>query len=174
MGGENTIRTAIGQGFNAFTPLQINVYISTIANGGTRYAAHLLREVRDFGGETGKITDPQVMASVNISSSDLATVKEGMSKVIEGSTSVTSFSDFPISVGGKTGTAQKDGQSNNAVFVAIAPLNEPEISVTCVIEKGAKGAYASRSVRTVMDCYFGYGKWAENADNGASGANGAN
>ncbi|MCQ2353921.1 MAG: hypothetical protein MJ102_02320 [Clostridia bacterium] len=161
MGGENTIRTAIGQGFNAFTPLQINVYISTIANGGTRYAAHLLHEVRDFGSTEGKITEPEVLAKLDIAPKDLATVKEGMSKVIEGSTTVTSFVDFPLSIGGKTGTAEKDRQSNNAVFVAIAPLEDPEIAVTCVLERGAKGAYASRSVRTVMDCYFGYGNWAK-------------
>lgn len=158
MSGENTLRTAIGQGFCAFTPLQINNYISTIANGGTRYAAHLLREVRDFGAEPDQnnITKPEVLATVPLKRADLDTLKLAMSKVIEGSTTITSFSDFPLTVGGKTGTAEKDGQSNNAIFVAIAPLEDPELAVTCVIERGAKGANASRSVRKVLDKYFGY------------------
>lgn len=158
MSGENTLRTAIGQGFSAFTPLQINNYIATIANGGTRYAAHLLREVRDFGAESDEnnITKPQVLATVPLNRADLDTLKLAMSKVIEGSTTITSFSDFPLTVGGKTGTAEKDGQSNNAIFVAIAPLDDPELAVTCVIERGAKGANASRSVRKVLDKYFGY------------------
>ena len=161
MAGENTIRTAIGQGFSAFTPIQINTYISTIINGGTRYATHLLYAVRDFGSTEGDVTEPVVLSRLRLSDGTLATIKEGMSKVVEGSTSVTSFATLPVSVGGKTGTAQKNGQSSNAVFIAVAPLEAPEIAVTCVIEKGAKGASASRSVRTVMDCYFGYGEWSE-------------
>lgn len=164
MAGENTILTAIGQGFSAFTPVQINSYISTIINGGTRYSSHLLLAVREFGETSGGETEPVVLSELTLSAETLATIKEGMSKVVEGSTSVTSFATLPVAVGGKTGTAQKDGQSSNAVFVAVAPLEQPEIAVTCVIEKGAKGAYASRSVRTVMDCYFGYGDFADNAD----------
>ena len=68
------------------------------------------------------------------------------------------FGDFPaeIGAGGKTGTAQTfSTTSNNAVFVAFAPLEEPEIVVSCVIERGANGYNASWAAREVLDRYFG-------------------
>lgn len=44
----DTIQAAIGQSDNLLTPLQLSVYMATIANGGSRYQAHLLHSVHDF------------------------------------------------------------------------------------------------------------------------------
>ena len=56
---------------------------------------------------------------------------------------------------GKTGTTDKQNKSDNAVFVGFAPFDDPEIVATCVIEQGAKGAWAGVAVRDVFTQYFG-------------------
>ena len=52
------------------------------------------------------------------------------------------------------GTAEKDGQEDNALFCGFAPLDSPEIVVTCVIEEGQHGYYASEVVAKTMAAYF--------------------
>jgi len=153
--GGLTIQTAIGQGYNRFTPLQLANYTAMVISGGTRYSLHLLKEVRRFNGETVLSVEPEVAASLNISNSTTETIRNAMSKVVEENATVTAFDGFKIRVGGKTGTAQVTGQSSNAVFVAFAPLDSPEITVACVLERGAHGTNAARSIRTVMEKYFG-------------------
>ncbi len=151
----NTVATAIGQGYNAFTPLQISNYVATIVNGGKRYSAHLLGEVKTFGGQTVVKYSPNVVSSFDMAE-HYSTIISAMSSVIEEGSASTAFDGFPIKIGGKTGTAQVNKtQSDNAVFVGFAPLDDPEIVVSCVIEKGAKGLNAAQSVRAVMAKYFG-------------------
>lgn len=155
----DTLRTSIGVGYGEHTPLQISNYISMIVNGGTRYAAHLLREVRSFSGEVIYTTEPEVLAEVEIADSAYDAIIEGMSGVLTSSQDLRkAFGDFPeeIGAGGKTGTAQTfSTMSNNAVFVSFAPLKDPEIVVACVIERGANGYNASWAAREVLDRYFG-------------------
>ncbi len=155
----DTLRSSIGVGYSEHTPLQISNYISMIVNGGTRYAAHLLKEVKTFSGETVAVTEPEVLAEVEIADSAYDAIIEGMNGVLSSSSDLRkAFGDFPaeIGAGGKTGTAQTSSvASNNAVFVSFAPLEEPEIVVACVIERGANGYNASWAAREVLDRYFG-------------------
>ena len=155
----DTLRTAIGVGYSEHTPLQISNYISMIVNGGTRYAAHLLKEVRSFSGEVIYSSVPEVKAEVEISNAAYNSIIEGMQGALSSSADLrSSFGDFPaeIGAGGKTGTAQTfSTASNNAVFVTFAPLKKPEIVVACVLERGAHGYNASWAAREVLDRYFG-------------------
>ena len=162
----DTLRTSIGVGYSEHTPIQISNYISMIVNGGTRYSAHLLSEVRSFTGEVIYRSEPEILAEIEIADSSYDAIIEGMHGVLSSSTDLKkAFGDFPaeIGAGGKTGTAQtSSAASNNAVFVAFAPLNDPEIVVTCVIERGANGYNASWAAREVLDRYFGLTKDTEN------------
>ena len=155
----DTLRTAIGVGYSEHTPLQISNYISMIVNGGTRYAAHLLKEVRSFSGDVLFISEPEIKAEVEISTAAYDSIIEGMQGALSSSADLrSSFGDFPaeIGAGGKTGTAQTfSTASNNAVFVTFAPLKEPEIVVACVLERGAHGYNASWAARDVLNRYFG-------------------
>ena len=75
------------------------------------------------------------------------------------------FRDYPIEVGGKTGTAQvSKNKSDNAVFTAFAPWSSPEIAVSCIIEQGANGTDAGMAVRDVFDYYFKLGDYAPAAE----------
>ncbi|MBQ2240870.1 MAG: hypothetical protein II319_01875 [Clostridia bacterium] len=155
----DTLRTAIGVGYSEHTPLQISNYVSMIVNGGTRYAAHLLKEVRSFSGEVIFTREPEVKAEVEITNSAYNAIIEGMQGSLTSSADLrSSFGDFPaeIGAGGKTGTAQTfSTASDNAVFVTFAPLKEPEIVIACVLERGAHGYNASWAARDVLDRYFG-------------------
>ena len=74
------------------------------------------------------------------------------------------FKGYPISVGGKTGTAQTNKNvSNNALFISFAPFDEPEIAIAVVIERGFRGANAAYVARDIYDEYFGI-KYAESGE----------
>lgn len=160
------ISTAIGQGYNTFNPLQLSCYMSMIVNGGTRYSAHLLGSVREFG--TGTIiyeSEPTVAAAFDMSRETYELVMEGMGLVVSSPSSMTSryLSDYPIKVGAKTGTAEVgDSSADNCVFVAFAPFDDPDIVFSCVIEHGVNGYYAAKGARDVFNSYFGYSDTTEN------------
>lgn len=155
----DTLQAAIGQSDNLFTPLQIGSYISTVLNGGDRYSAHLLYEVRKYGtGEVIYKSDPAIADSVEISEENLATVKEGMKGVMDNGSAASVFAGYEVSVGGKTGTAQVvSTKSDNGIMTAFAPFENPQIVVTCVIEQASGGTEAGYAVRDVFDYYFGLG-----------------
>jgi len=152
----DTIQAAIGQSDNQFTPLQISVYLATVLNGGTRYNASMLYQVRNYG--TGEIIydrTPVKADGIEISDEILETVKEGMRGVMDNGSAASVFSGYDISVGGKTGTAQVyTNKSDNGIMTAFAPFEEPEIVVTCIIEQGYGGTQAGYAVRDVFDYYF--------------------
>ena len=93
-----------------------------------------------------------------MTSDTLETIRGAMSKVVDENAAVTAFDGFGVKVGGKTGSAQVTGQSSNAVFISFAPLDDPEIAVSCVLERGAHGANAAVGVRQFMEYYFGRGE----------------
>jgi len=161
----DTLQAAIGQSDNLFTPLQITTYISTVLNGGTRYAAHILDEVKTYSGESVVVSTPRVMDRFTITNDILAIVKEGMKGVMDNGSAASVFAGYEIPVGGKTGTAQvSDKKSDNAIITAFAPFDDPEICVTCIIEQGSGGTDAGYAVRDVFDYYFGVGEYAGTAD----------
>ena len=151
----DTLAAAIGQSDNLFTPLQLSVYMSALINGGVRYRAHILDSVRTFSGETLETTGTEIKSQIEISQATVDIILNAMSEVVESGTTATLFDNYPIKVGGKTGTAQLgSNSSDNAVFVGFAPLSDPEIVTTCVIEHGSKGAWAGMAVRDVFTNYF--------------------
>ncbi|MBO7376017.1 MAG: hypothetical protein J6V01_02835 [Clostridia bacterium] len=152
--GGSTLATAIGHGYNRFTPVQLAGYLATVLNGGKRYSAHLLLEDREFGSESGNICDPGIVCEVNIPDDIRSVLINAMSKVVDENDSVTAFDGFAIRTGGKTGTAKITGQSDNGIFIGFAPLDAPVISVACVLEKSSHGYNAAFPVRDVMEKYF--------------------
>ncbi|MGL5243670.1 MAG: penicillin-binding transpeptidase domain-containing protein, partial [Sarcina sp.] len=131
---------AIGQGMNAFSPVQLANYIATLANGGTRHKVHLVDKVTDSDGNVIEEFNPETLDEMKISNSTLAAIKEGMRRVnhdIEGSASSV-FRGFPITTAGKTGTAtfrndqDKYGRQDFGVYVSFAPLDKPKVAVAVV------------------------------------------
>ena len=154
----DTIAAAIGQSDNAFTPLQLGVYTSTLVNGGDRYAAHLLLKVRDFSTRQDVVvTAPQILSSFPMKEADRLTVIKGMEDVVYGDTSSVYryMKNVPVTVAGKTGTAQTGAKSTeNGLFVCAAPSQNPEIVVVSVIERAGGGSYSAMSAGALLEAYY--------------------
>ena len=152
--GGDTLQISIGQ-MNAFTPLQLANYTATLANGGTHYKASLIEKIVSYDiSEVYDERQPQVANTIQMAEQNLAAVKEGMLSVTEDGTGRAALGDYPIKVGGKTGTSQVTGQVDHSVFVAFAPFDNPEIAISVVLEHGNSGYSAGTIVRNILDTYF--------------------
>ena len=130
------------------------VYTSTLANGGTRYRASLVDKIVSYDlKKTYSDNKGEVLNTVTINPSTLASVKEGMLSVTEDGTGRAVFSTYSIKVGGKTGTAQNEGL-DHSLFVAFAPFENPEIAIAVVLEHGSSGFAAGSVVKAALDAYF--------------------
>ncbi len=152
----NTLQAAIGQSDNTFTPLQLAVYTGTLINGGTRYRAHVVKEVKSYpSGETVEKIEPEILNKIEFSAGVVRTVKSAMKDVVESGSAARLFRGYDITVGGKTGTAQVGGErSDNALFTGFAPYDDPKIAVAVVIEQGANGTDAAYTAKAMYDCYL--------------------
>lgn len=148
----------IGQSIHEYTPLQVTSYISTVANGGTRYATHLLHSVRTFSGEIVYEQKSEVLSTVTISASTLSTVKEGMMEMVNNSGTASMYmyniNKIQEVVCGKSGTAQIGGGRQNCWFTAFAPKDNPKIVVTSIVEDGTSGASVSFIDAAVLAAYL--------------------
>ena len=156
-----TWQAAIGQSDHQLSPVQMATYISTLCNGGTRYTAHLLHSVYRFGSSEPDYvytqTEDTVLDRIALSQEDLNTVFAGMKKVVTETASVYRWinsSTLPVTVGGKTGTAQTGGDCDNALFVAAAPYNDPDVVISVILEKGYSGGLASLTAARILEAYY--------------------
>lgn len=158
MGGDN-LNAAIGQSDNLFTPLQLANYMAAVVNGGTLYKPTLVRNIKTYDySDVVEGSEPEILGTIDFSETTRDLVMQGMSEVTaEGGTAATTFADYPIKVGGKTGTAEmfEDGVAfDNGLFIAFAPFDDPEI-VVCVVGEGAgHGSSVAPVVRDIFDAYF--------------------
>ena len=159
----NTLPAAIGQGNSRFTPLQLANYVATLANGGTHYSAHLLKEVKsnDYS-QVVERYEPQVLNQLDIEPENLAAVTEGMLRVTTEGSAKTYFADLGVQVAAKTGSAQvSSATESNALFVAFAPYEDPEIALAIVVEKGGSGSTLANIAAEILEYYFSAGSGME-------------
>ena len=159
----NTLPAAIGQGNSRFTPLQLANYVATLANGGTHYAAHLLKEVKsnDFS-QVVERYEPIVLNQLDIDPENLSAVTEGMLRVTTDGSAKAYFADLGVQVAAKTGSAQvSSATESNALFVAFAPYEDPEIALAIVVEKGGSGSTLANMAAEILGYYFSAGSGME-------------
>ncbi|MGL4739368.1 MAG: penicillin-binding transpeptidase domain-containing protein [Sarcina sp.] len=156
--------SAIGQGTNEFTPLQLAGYVATLANGGTRYKLHLVDEITNPTGQVVEKVQPEVLDKVDISKQNLDLIKQGMYNVNNNPHGTGYFvfgeQGFPIPTAGKTGTASLTssehdvGRSAWGVYISFAPVEKPQIAVVVVIYNGIHGYLGAPVARAVYETYF--------------------
>lgn len=166
--GGDDVNAAIGQSDNSFTPLQLANYMAAVINGGTLYKPTLVKNIKTYDySDVVTESEPEVLNTIEFSDATWNLVMRGMNEVTaEGGTAATTFADYPIPVGGKTGSAEmferldkNDPDSQvikytNGLFVAFAPFDDPEI-VVCVVGEGAEhGSTVAPVVRDILDAYF--------------------
>jgi len=166
----DTLSASIGQSYNTFTPLQMCYYISTLANKGKKTDVTIIKDIIKADGTSDDVEkikvdidkklglDEIINEDIEISDSTINAIFEGMRSVTgdHGGTVYGTFSDFPIEVAGKTGTATSGNGSDNAWFVGFAPYDDPEIAVVVIVEHGGHGYFTARAVKDIMEEYFGY------------------
>lgn len=158
----DVITTAIGESDNQFTLLQLANYVSTIANGGTRYTPHFVRAVKtaDYK-KTLQQTQPEVAQTLDISKHTLKLVREGMLKVGTIGFCRSAFADLPVTAAAKTGTSDvvkiidgKKVEGNNGFLISYAPYEDPEIAVAVVVETADSGSLTAVVAADIYDYYF--------------------
>ena len=154
----NVILAAIGQDENKFSPLQLCVYVSTLANQGVRMRATFLNRVvsSDYRSLVYE-NEPKIMSELKISDATYNAYVEGMVNVISGSrgTARETMKGLGVTVAGKTGTAQTGMLgSDHGAFICFAPAEDPEIAIAVYGEKAAHGATLGLCAKAIIQYYF--------------------
>lgn len=168
-----TIIAGIGQGFNVATPVQLANSLSTLANGGTRFAPRLLFASKSAGDRHAEKVTAPVMQQVPVRDPlNWDIVREGMRRVVHGErgTARAIKPESAYQIAGKSGTAQVVGQvggekqkasqtaehlRHHALFIAYAPFTRPGIVVAVVVEHGGGGSKVAAPVaRAVIDAWL--------------------
>ena len=164
------VSISIGQGYNAYTPLQMAHATASLANNGVVYQPHLVKEILDFGARKITRINPNPERQIPFKADNFEYVKRAMEKVLKpGGTAHRIGGGLSYTMGGKTGTAQvvqiKQGGRYNAAalreqhrdhawFISFAPLEKPEIAIAVILENGGWGAYAAPLAREMTDFYM--------------------
>ncbi|HHK5983434.1 penicillin-binding protein 2 [Neisseria sp. P0004.S004] len=164
------VSVSIGQGYNAYTPLQMAHATASLANNGVVHQPHLVKEILDFGARKITRINPNPERQIPFKADNFEYVKRAMEKVLKpGGTAHRIGGGLAYTMGGKTGTAQvvqiKQGGRYNAAalreqhrdhawFISFAPLEKPEIAIAVILENGGWGAYAAPLAREMTDFYM--------------------
>ena len=152
---EDTVRSAIGQGTNSYTPVQLSRYVTTIANEGTCYDLTIVDKIVNVTDNKTKKNKAKKKEQLSFSNSTWDAISYGMRLVVKDGGIRKLFDGLSVHVAGKTGTAQESVyKPNHALFVSYAPYENPEISVTAVIANGYTSSNAAELASDVYKYYF--------------------
>lgn len=140
------IPSAIGQGTNNFSTVQLGRYATTLANGGTSYQLSLIEKI------DGVEKEPKVESRVELPLEVWNSVHTGMEWYIQ-STGI--FQDFELTAAGKSGTAQEvSTRPDHGLFIGYAPASDPEIAAAVRIVNGYTATPAVECGKSIFEFYF--------------------
>lgn len=162
-----TIRTGIGQSIMLVTPIAAARYAAAIANGGTVYDVHIVKNAVSPTGETLLNVEPSVFDYIDAPAEYWDAIKKGMAEVVspeDGGTAGEAFSEefaekgYLARISGKTGSAQVGNVTvdvqNTGWFVAFAPNDDPDIAVCVCIPNGYSGSSTAGAIEEILTYYF--------------------
>ncbi len=150
-------RSAMGQGTNQYSNIQLSRYVAALANRGTVFDLSLLDKMTDSEGRLVEDFAPKVVDHIDIQESTWDAVQQGMHNVIYESSSKRIFGDLEVEIAGKTGTAQEEKtRGNHAFFISYGPYANPDICVTVNIPYGYSSSNAAMIAKNVYRFYYGY------------------
>ena len=167
-----TISLGIGQGYNAFTMLQIGQAVATIANKGVRHPPRLVVGTQSADTHVMQPVPPAPAIDLGLDPAHVAVVRDAMVGVTTEGTSARAFAGASYVSAGKTGTAQAVGigkdqkydahkleehQRDHALYVAFAPADDPQIAIAMVVENAGWGAeQAAPIARRILDYWLAH------------------
>ncbi|MCX8520103.1 MAG: penicillin-binding protein 2 [Rhodoferax sp.] len=174
-----TISIGIGQGYNAFSMLQLGQAVASLANNGLRIAPHLVTATVDAVSHISTPVARPAPIALGLQASNLDTIRKAMVGVTLEGTAARAFAGAGYVSGGKTGTAQaisigKDQKydasklaehlRDHALYIAYAPADAPTIALALIVENAGFGAeHAAPIARRVLD-YWLLGQYPSEAD----------
>ena len=168
-----TISIGIGQGYNAYTPIQLAQAMATLVNGGTMYRPRLVAHIDNVRTGERRYLEPEVIQQVALKPEHVELVKRAMAGVNKEGTGARAFAKAEYTSGGKTGTAQviaikqnekydeakvTERHRDHSWFIAFAPLENPKIALAIIVENGGFGARAAAPIARAMLDYYLLGK----------------
>jgi penicillin-binding protein 2 len=163
----DTINVSIGQGFMLTTPLQLAVMSARIASKGKLLKPQLVKSIDGVATQPVEVGEP-----INMSDEYWDYVHKAMRDVVHSPSGTAKgiSNGLNYEIAGKTGTAQvisisaeeeydsskiDKSQWDHALFVAFAPLDDPQIAVGLIVENGEHGSSAAAPIaRLVIDEYM--------------------
>ena len=172
-----TISIGIGQGYNAYTPLQLALATATVANNGVMFRPHIVKYITDA--KTGEKTmiEPEPMRRLPFKPQNIDVIRKAMIGVNKEGTGARAFAGAEYESAGKTGTAQvyslkgekyeagkvKDRMRDHALFIAFAPADKPKIALAVIVENGGFGAQSAAPIARMVIDYYLLGKLPKGA-----------
>jgi penicillin-binding protein 2 len=168
-----TISLGIGQGYNAFTILQLAHAMANVANNGIVMKPHLVKAIENPFTRNRVLTTPKESYRIDLNPENIAIIKKAMVEVNVSGTSTVAFKGAGYVTGGKTGTSQvfslnskeykhsstAEFLRDHALYIAFAPADKPTIVLAMVVENAGFGAqWAAPIARKALDYYI-EGKW---------------
>jgi penicillin-binding protein 2 len=165
----DSISAGIGQGYTAFTPVQLAHAIATIANDGVAFRPHLVQRIEDAKTGEVRVVEREPAYRLDVKPEHLAVIRHALVLVNKEGTSATAFRGASYTSGGKTGTAQvfslkgeeykahkvDERLRDHAWYMAYAPADKPAIAIAVLVENGGFGAQAAAPIaRQVFDYYL--------------------
>ncbi len=164
-----TISIGIGQGYNAYTPIQLASATATLANNGVMFRPHLVNQIVDARTGEKRPVEPQPIRDLKLKPQNVDVIRRAMVGVNKEGTGTRAFAGAPYEAAGKTGTAQvfslkgadykahaiKKELRDHALFIAYAPADKPRIALAVLVENGGFGAQSAAPIaRMVLDYYL--------------------
>ena len=167
-----TISIGIGQGYNAYTPIQLAQAMATVANDGVMYRPHLVSYITDSKTGVKTYVEPQPLRTLPWKPQNIETIKKAMVGVNKEGTGARAFAGAGYESAGKTGTAQvfslkgadykagklKQELRDHALFIAFAPADKPKIALVVLVENGGFGAQSAAPIARMVFDYYLLGK----------------
>lgn len=152
-GKKEAMQTAIGQGKTLITPLHNAMIAAAVANNGIMMKPYVVDRIESAGGRVLKGNIPEEAGAV-MSASE-ADYMKGLMRAVVTSGTAKSLRNLNVKVAGKTGTAQQEGKESHAWFIGFAPVNDPEIAVSVIVENVGSGSdYAVPIAEKIFEAYF--------------------
>lgn len=150
----DTLHLAIGQGFMLTTPVQVDGVTSFIASSKLT-KPYLVKKI-DGGLGAGEINfDPKVLGLDLVKPENIDLVRNGMKMACEAGGTGVPFFNAKYKVACKTGTAEELGGESHAWFTVYAPVENPQVAISIVVERGGQGsAAAAPAAKEMMDWWM--------------------
>ncbi len=150
----DVLQASIGQSDTLATPLQLAQYVATVARKGVRLQSHIVRGIYSYNlDRTIRETQPVVAATIKGNNNAFETVIDGMVACVVSGSARYYLADYPQTIAAKTGTPETV-DSLTSVFIAFTPVQNSEIAVAVVIEKGGQGYTGAPVARDIFDAYY--------------------